>query len=68
MAVARKGGWGEDIMPLGRRQAGGRSEERKGETRQDDVGHEEDQEEKVKRENNVEKMRAGCGKTGHAHE
>lgn len=50
--------------------AGGRSEERKGETRRDDVGDEEkeEQEEKVTRESNVEKMRAGCGKTGHAHE
>lgn len=49
----------ENILPRGGRRAGGRSEERKGETRRDDVGDAEEQEVKVKRENNVERMRAG---------
>lgn len=49
------GGWGW-----------GSSEERKGETKRDDVGDE--RRRRVRREKKVGKMRVGCGKTGHAHE
>lgn len=45
---------------------GGWRGERKGETKRDDAGDE--RRRRVSRDKKVEKMRVGCGKTGHAHE
>lgn len=62
----RRGGGGGNHAAKMKEEVGGGRGKGEGETKRDDAGDE--RRRRVSRDKKVEKMRVGCGKTGHVHE